>query len=39
MRGLMWAQVWDWAASERRFMMIVPFSMAVSMLKRVFPGT
>ena len=39
MRGLSSFQVWDWAASERRFMMMVPRSMASSMGKRVFPGT
>lgn len=39
MRGLIDSQVWDWAASERRFMMMVPLAMAVSIEKRVFPGT
>lgn len=32
-------QVWDWAASERRFMMMVPFSRASLIGKRFLPGT
>jgi len=37
--GLMAGQVSDWAASERRFMMMVPFPMASSMSKRFLPAT
>ena len=37
--GLMAGQVSDWAASERRFMMMVPLLMASSMSKRFLPGT
>jgi hypothetical protein len=39
MRGLMSFQVWDWAASERRFMMMVPLLIASLMGKRFLPGT
>ena len=38
MRGATVGHVWDWAASERRFMIMVPRSMASSMGKRVAPG-
>lgn len=37
--GLMAGQVSDWAASERRFIIIVPLLMASSSPKRFFPGT
>ncbi len=39
MRGAMVGHVWDCAASERRFMMMVPLLMASSIGKRVSPGT
>jgi len=37
--GLIEGQVSDWAASERRFMMMVPLPMASSMSKRFLPAT
>lgn len=37
--GLMAGQVSDWAASERRFMTMVPREIASSTSKRFFPGT
>ena len=39
MRGATVGHVWDWAASERRFMIMVPWSMASSMGKSVSPST
>lgn len=38
-KGLSASQVWDWAASESKFIMIVPFPIASSIGNNVFPGT